>query len=78
MGAFFTGACTGGGSCGDVRNVSHHGGSGGDTLRIRVIGHVTVDWEGTRRVSPLGDTEVDGADTTEEWGQDVDIPPPPL
>ena len=69
MGASVTGDWTGGGICADVRNVLHHGGSGGATLRVGVVAHVPTNWEGAVWISPSDDMEADGADSTEERGQ---------
>ena len=32
-----------------------------------------MDWEGSGRISPSGDTAADGADATAERGRDLDI-----
>ena len=49
MGAFVTCAWPEGGRCSDVSNVLHRGGSCGDTLRVRVVSHLTADWCGAGR-----------------------------
>ena len=71
------GAWTGGGGCEDIGNVLNHGGSGSDNLWVGVVDHVPVDWEVAERISPSGDTEVDGADATVERGKYLYIPPSP-
>ena len=58
-------------------NVLHHGGSGSDYLRVRVVGPVPADWEDSGRILPLGDTAADEADVTLKRGQELCIPPPP-
>ena len=50
MGAVVTGAGTVGGGCAEVWNVLHLSGSGGDPLRVRVVGHVPADWEDAGRI----------------------------
>ena len=76
MGAFVIGAWMGGCGCTDAMNVLHIGGSGGATLRVGVMGHVSADWEGDGRISASGDKAVGGADATAERVRALDINSP--
>ena len=60
----------------EIRNVLHQGGSGGAPLRVGVVGHVPVDWEGAGWILPLGDTAADGEYVTSKQGKEVDTPSP--
>ena len=70
MGAFIMGAWKEGGICAEVRNILHQGGSASSTLWYRVVGNVTMNWDGAGRISPSVHTTADGEDITE----DLDIP----
>ena len=74
MGVFVVGNWTGGGGCAEVRNVLHHGGSGGDILQVVVVSHVPTYWEYAGRFSPSGVTAADGANAIAEQGWDLVIP----
>ena len=73
MGAVVTIVCMGGGICVELGDVLHRSGSDSDPLWIGVVGRVPADWDGAGRISPLSDTEIDGAESTSEQGQDLDL-----
>ena len=73
---FVVGDWTVRGGCTDVGDVLHRGGTGGDTLQYRVVGHVPMDWKDSGGGSPPGDVAADRADATAEQGLGVYITPP--